>query len=81
MRTLAPWGRGPVASCSGSCRARPLRNTTEDIMAESSEMDEGARRLLKLFAGSLDRNRSQPLDWERSLRLCHLRLTTYSRLG
>jgi hypothetical protein len=20
MRTLAPWGRGPVASCSGSCR-------------------------------------------------------------
>jgi hypothetical protein len=34
-------------------------------MAEFSEMDEEARRLLKLFAGSLDRNRSQPLDWER----------------
>ena len=34
-------------------------------MAEFSEMDEEARRLLKLFAGSLDRNRSQRLDWER----------------
>jgi hypothetical protein len=34
-------------------------------MAEVGEMDEEARRLLKVFAGSLDRNRSDPLDWQR----------------
>jgi len=34
-------------------------------MAGVGELDDEARRLLKVFAGSLDRNRSDPLDWQR----------------